>query len=843
LGACATTIAVARINVLVATTSPDVTAEVIAEAVASRPDMSLLERRPVAPAEVDALLGFIPAAPQCALIAVGRPGETKELADRWLLQRSDIVVMEVDVAGDTVRISVRAPRLDPLLTALRELVERVVAQVPEQAPPEPAAPVAPAEKIEEPPPGRPLLDAAIDWLHKLLRDAIDNVPDENGDVHGLSVTRATLLQALDTPEERRPSPSLSDFTEADEALDRALAAADPNTEPLAAAARVLELSPLEFRMMLLALAPELDLRFQRCIGFLLDELGRRTGTIALYATLLGSVADVRARLSGDGSLAQWLVFEGTTGRPPAADEPLRLDPFLAQWLLGDAHALASDPRVRRLLRLVPWTGAVLLQRPEERQRAAELIEKLDPLRWLLLADDDPAGWRALFELSDYALLRVETSRMANADVIDVEDCARRIGRLARLTGAAIVIDAVRGEGSEAEDDGLRLFLATLNATHAASAVIAGDAARMVKLFGSTPHELESEPALPRAAVVEAIRAAASAADAYVTEELAESIASRHPLSIDRLEQAMRLAASRPLDGNTEDPALARFTAAAREVAGEGVSHLAERIEPVFTLDDVVLPADRKQQLHEIVDHVRLAPRVLGDWKFGARLPYGRGVTALFHGPSGTGKTMAAMGVARQLGIQLLRLDFSKVVSKYIGDTEKNIDRVFTDAQKSGSAILIDEADALLGKRSEVKDAHDRYANIEVAYLLQRMETYPGLAILTTNLRQNLDPAFVRRLRFIVDFPKPAAEARQQIWRLCLPEGSHELDDAAIRQLARKIDLAGGPICQITLRAAFIAAAAGTLINLGHIVHAARAEYAKLGMQPVEIDAGAGRKAA
>ena len=161
--------------------------------------------------------------------------------------------------------------------------------------------------------------------------------------------------------------------------------------------------------------------------------------------------------------------------------------------------------------------------------------------------------------------------------------------------------------------------------------------------------------------------------------------------------------------------------------------------------------------------------MLDGWKFRDQLPYGRGVTALFFGPSGTGKTMAAIGIARRLGIQLLRLDLSRVVSKYIGDTEKNIDRVFTDAQRSGAAILIDEADALLGKRSEVKDAHDRYANIEVAYLLQRMEAYDGLAILTTNMRQNLDPAFLRRLRFIVDFPRPDAEARERIWRQCLPD--------------------------------------------------------------------------
>jgi SpoVK/Ycf46/Vps4 family AAA+-type ATPase len=205
--------------------------------------------------------------------------------------------------------------------------------------------------------------------------------------------------------------------------------------------------------------------------------------------------------------------------------------------------------------------------------------------------------------------------------------------------------------------------------------------------------------------------------------------------------------------------------------------------------------------------------------------------------------MAAMAIARRLNIQLLRLDLSKVVSKYIGDTEKNIDRVFTDAQRSGAAILIDEADALLGKRSEVKDAHDRYANIEVAFLLQRMEEYNGLAILTSNMRQSLDAAFVRRLRFIVDFPRPDAEARERIWRQCLPAGSHSLNDAAFRQLGRKVDLTGGNIRQITLRAAFIAAAAGSLITLAHVVQAARAELAKLGMPGVDIDVSAARQAA
>jgi len=374
-------------------------------------------------------------------------------------------------------------------------------------------------------------------------------------------------------------------------------------------------------------------------------------------------------------------------------------------------------------------------------------------------------------------------------------------------------------------------------------MIGSDATRIIKLLGAAPHELNVEPALSRDARIETVRAAATAAGASFTEKEAEAFSTRYPLTIDQLEHAARLAASRPKNYDTDDPSAARFVTAAREVASEGISHLAERIEPTFTLDQVVLPPERKQQLEEIVDHVRLAPRVLDEWKFGDQLPYGRGVTALFHGSSGTGKTMAAMGIAHKLGIRLLRLDFSKVVSKYIGDTEKNIDRVFTDAQRSGAAILIDEADALLGKRSEVKDAHDRYANIEVAYLLQRMEAYEGLAILTTNQRQNLDAAFLRRLRFVIEFPRPDVDAREQIWRQCLPGGSHELDDAAFRQLARKVDLTGGHIRQITLRAAFIAAAAGAQIGLEHIVHAARAEFAKLGMPPPAIDVGQARKVA
>ena len=824
-----------RINVIVVTTSPDLKAEVIAESVAARQDMTLLKGRCVSVAEVDRALEDAPPSAPRALILVDQHAKTDELTRRWLTERTGLVVMYVDVIDDIVRFTVTDPRLDSLLNTLRGLVEGAVLEGQER--------VAHVELRST----RPLLQASIDWVHKLLRDAVARVPDDNGDVHGLSVTRATLLQALDaTPGARGGRPE--DLQEADAALDAALAAADPRVEPLAAATHGFGLGPLEFRMLVLGLAPELDLRFQRCIGFLLDEVPRRVGTFGLYSTLLGSTAQVREELAQTGAFGRWPIFEGAPGQQATADEALRLDPFLAQWLLGERDALENDPRVRRVLRLVNWSGAGLLSRHEEQARAAALVSKLldpCPVPWVVLGGTDPAIARALLEHGAGArhvmLIRVELARLAGMDLIDVEECARRLGRMRRLTGHPIVVDLVRGDAEA--DDGLRLFLKTLGDRGGTSALIGSDEVRIVGLIGSKPFELITDNALPMDALVAAVRTAANAADLFLTEDAAEAMARRFPLSLDSLEHAMSLARSRPKRYDVGHPELERFTAACKEVASENISHLADRIEPVFNLDDVVLPADRKEQLVEIVDNIRLAARVLDGWKFRDQLPYGRGVTALFCGSSGTGKTMAAIGIARRLGIQLLRLDLSRVVSKYLGEIEKNIDRVFTDAQRSGSAILIDEAEALLGKRSEVRDSHDRYANIEIAYLLQRMEAYDGLAILTTNMRQTLDPAFLRRLRFIIDFPRPDADAREKIWRQCLPAGSHQLDDAAFNQLARKIDLTGGHIRQITLRAAFIAAAAGVQINLEHIGNAARAEFAKLGMPPVEIDSGKARRAA
>lgn len=263
----------------------------------------------------------------------------------------------------------------------------------------------------------------------------------------------------------------------------------------------------------------------------------------------------------------------------------------------------------------------------------------------------------------------------------------------------------------------------------------------------------------------------------------------------------------------------------RAQARPRLEDLAQRIESASTWEDLVLPEAQRQILRDIAAHVKQRTKVYESWGFAGKSGRGLGISALFAGVSGTGKTMAAEVLARELRLDVYRIDLSAVVSKYIGETEKNLRRVFDAAEAGGAILLFDEADALFGKRSEVKDSHDRHANIEVSYLLQRMETYQGLSILTTNLKDTLDTAFLRRIRFIVRFPFPDAMQRAEIWRHVFPSQTPKegIDE---KKLAR-LNVAGGNIRSIALNAAFIAADAGEPVMMKHILSAAQSEYLKL----------------
>jgi SpoVK/Ycf46/Vps4 family AAA+-type ATPase len=256
-----------------------------------------------------------------------------------------------------------------------------------------------------------------------------------------------------------------------------------------------------------------------------------------------------------------------------------------------------------------------------------------------------------------------------------------------------------------------------------------------------------------------------------------------------------------------------------------LDRLAQRIEPKATWDDIVLPEQQLRFLRHIADQVAQRSTVYETWGFRRRSSRGLGITVLFAGESGTGKTMAAEILANHLQLNLYRIDLSGVVSKYIGETEKNLRRLFDAAEDGGALLFFDEADALFGKRSEVKDSHDRYANIEINYLLQRLEAYQGLAILATNMKSGLDEAFTRRLRFTIVFDQPDESYRLQIWQKIFPPET-PVDGLDYSYLARKFKLSGGSIYNIALNAAFMAAHAGTRVSMHQVLEAIRVELSK-----------------
>ena len=431
----------------------------------------------------------------------------------------------------------------------------------------------------------------------------------------------------------------------------------------------------------------------------------------------------------------------------------------------------------------------------------------------------PSGMRALWV--DVSALAVEPRELLLL--------ARRIDREAALAGAAVVFAPTPQEDASHGATITRCIAAlrspVLIVGELSPLALADLPARQVLRF-DVPSPLASTFAsrLPNGG-----RAGRAAASPDLQHALDRALQQFHvePALIDQVvasiaPDTLGTADTATLDTATLDTAI---WSALREAARGGLDALAQRIDSRARIDDLVLPAPLTAQLHEVAGQLRQRHRVHEDWGFGAQGPRGLGIAALFAGDSGTGKTFAAEAIANEAGLDLYRIDLASTVSKYIGETEKNLARVFDAAERSGAVLLFDEADALFGKRSEVKDSHDRYANIEVAYLLQRVESYRGLAILTTNMKSALDRAFLRRIRFVVQFPFPDEAAREQLWRRQFPPQAPlgQVDFAALA----KLQLAGGHIRGVALNAAFLAAARGEPIGQGVLLAAARAEFAKL----------------
>ena len=411
---------------------------------------------------------------------------------------------------------------------------------------------------------------------------------------------------------------------------------------------------------------------------------------------------------------------------------------------------------------------------------------------------------------------------------DERQLARLLTREAALDGAAVLLDVHAAEAGDAHAVArLRRLADRVDAPTLLSARDRGPRLRRPSLPVEVGRPTLGEQRMLFRAAIADDRNAVDAATAHAVDQ----VAAQFDLGATAIHMACTHAQrSTGRDGDPIGPAL---WDACRRHSRTDLEELAQRIVADVGWGDLVLPEPQRKALHEIVIRVRQRSCVYDSWGFAARGSRGLGISALFSGPSGTGKTLAAEVLAHELRLDLYRIDLSQVVSKYIGETERNLRRVFDAAEEGAAVLLFDEADALFGKRSEVKDSHDRYANIEVGYLLQRMESYRGLAILTTNFRSALDQAFLRRLAFVVEFPMPDPAMRAEIWRRAFPAAT-PTDSLDIDQLAR-LNLSGGNIRNVALGAAFLAADAGEPVRTTHVLAAARGEFSKLERpMPVEL---------
>ncbi|OPY54277.1 MAG: Proteasome-activating nucleotidase [Methanosaeta sp. PtaU1.Bin112] len=598
------------------------------------------------------------------------------------------------------------------------------------------------------------------------------------------------------------------------------------------------LSKFERDLILLCAGAELDSGFAALLAQAQSGNLRGGGFLPTFGLALAILDDPHwSAISPASPLRSWRLVEVLDGKT-LTSSPLRIEEKVLHYLAGVCH---SDERLEGFIEPISCDFEIF---PTHRALAESIAACWQErtadshLYAIELYGSDALSRRSVAQAAS-AILGLNLHRVELQAV--PQDCSQFLSLLriwerdCALSGSALLLEYDDNPGEPVLDR-----LASRLADKVACPLIVSTEKRRRDLLRAT---LSFEIAGPSREEQRALWAGCMKGSAMHLDGDLDAIVSEFDLSSQSIrnacsEMTAKKAAScrsKGKDDNDQRLLQREIWDACRSQVRPNLDALAQRIVPVATWADLVLPAMQTQILRDIAIHVRNRAKVYGQWGFERKLSMGKGISVLFSGASGTGKTLAAEVLANELGLDLYRIDLSSVVSKYIGETEKNLKRVFDAAEQGGCLLLFDEADALFGKRSEVKDSHDRYANIEVSYLLQRMEAYRGLAILTTNMKKSLDPAFLRRIRFSVNFPFPDAEQRGRIWMRIFPPQAPKgrLD---MEKLSR-LNVAGGNIKNIALYSAFLAAEESQPIGMGHLLHAARVEYAKLEKPLTEAEIG------
>ncbi|HET9225955.1 MAG TPA: AAA family ATPase [Thermoanaerobaculia bacterium] len=686
--------------------------------------------------------------------------------------------------------------------------------------------------------------AELERIDLLIRAQVERARQtiqDQGELQGLYISEQEIDALLDEPTGMPRWAAVPLRPEIEEVLGRLseqIGARKRDGLRLEGLARRFELTPFDVDALLVTLAPEVDLRYERLFSYLQDDVTKRRPSVDLVLNLLCSTFQdklaSRSRLSGQAPLLRHRLIEAfddpSRPHPPLLARYLRADARVTAWLFGDdaldarlapfARCVTPEAKLEELVQpsafkerlLALAAGGILyLQGPYGvgKETTAEALCRELGLRLLVVDLDRLLAapeeiFEAALELADReAALQDAALFWSGFDLLLPDDKAGRRARFLAALEERRGLTFLSGEAAWEPSDSLH-----------------GVAFTRVEVPGPDHQErLELwKRMLPEALL-----------DGDNRPDL-DAISAKFKFTPGRIhdsaETARSLARARdPLNGAVTE---ADLYAACRLQSSQKLATLAQKIRPRYQWDDIILPAARMEQLREIRNMLRFRSRVYEDWGFDAKLAMGKGLNVLFAGPSGTGKTMAAEILAGDLGLDLYKIDLSSVISKYIGETEKNLARIFDEGRASNAVLFFDEADAVFGKRTEVKDAHDRYANIEVSYLLQRMEEYEGMVILASNFRKNMDDAFVRRLHFTIEFPFPSEPDRLRIWEGLWPERLPRSADLDLDFMARRFEIAGGSIRNIALASAFLAAADGGVVTMTHLIRATQREYQKMG---------------
>jgi SpoVK/Ycf46/Vps4 family AAA+-type ATPase len=652
---------------------------------------------------------------------------------------------------------------------------------------------------------------------------------------GLYISDTEVEQLL------KRQPGVPTFTTEVKASEHLLSSQVRDASPLRWLKQMFQLSPFDLDVILIALAPELDLRYERLYAYIQDDVTRKRPTVDLALNLL--CPDAAAKLARRSHFTPHsplirhgllhLVSDPNQVQPPLLAHYLKLDEAIIRLLLGHQ---GLDVRLVKFCQIITpktgWNDA--LESVEIKQGLLHLIGQ-QPLQLYFYGVPGVGKLRTAEALAGEVgakLLVVDLARLLAADA-DFEHSLHLAFCEVLFADAILYInklDALRCSERQLQYE----FLLQLLARQEGITILAGEKPLPATTNGGQNIISVYFPQPNFAQRRQCWQVNLARQNLYLDEGDLDTLADGFRLTPQQITAAVTTAQNQlrwRMAQNSHSPSplsLSDLFAAARSQSGDDLAKLAPKINSKYTWEDIVLPADQLAQLQEICNQAQYRHVVYGEWGFERKLSLGKGLNVLFSGPPGTGKTMAAEVIANALHLDLYKIDLSQVVSKYIGETEKNLDRIFTAAVSTNAILFFDEADALFGKRSEVKDAHDRYANIEVGYLLQKMEEYEGVAILATNLRQHMDEAFVRRIQVIIEFPFPDEEHRRRIWEVMFPSVAPLAEDVNFDLLSRQIRLAGGNIKNIALAAAFYAAVDCRLICMRHILQAARREYQKLG---------------